>query len=465
VQKTLQRLKGAFALLIMFKEDLVSNRLFAAKLGAPLAIGLGENELFISSDALALAPFASRIVYLEDGDLAEITNSNYKIFSFGGQELSRDAQEIDEEVIKNDPNNKNGYPHFMLKEINEQPSILKALFERYIKDDGTIDFTDIDTSITSINIIACGTSFYAGLVAKYWLEEIAGIATSVELASEYRYRKVVSHANSLLICISQSGETADTLAALKKAKNEGIRSLGIINVKQSSIANLADKVIYTYAGSEIGVASTKAFTAQLAALALLTLRFAQVNKQLPTSVFKNNCAKLKSLPQAMANFLEENKVMELAQKICNTNFFLFAGRGVSYPISLEGALKTKELSYIPSEGIALGELKHGTLALIDKNCHVIVSIPYDDLFAKAMSNIQEIKARDGIVIAITSPQGAAALKELCDEIIVIDYPENDKLITPFISALPLQLLAYYLALANNRDIDKPRNLSKSVTVE
>ncbi len=463
VRAALARLHGAFALLIVFKD--VEDTIFATKHGVPLALGLADDALYVSSDAMALAPFARRMVYLEDGDITAVGKENYQIFTVDGQEITRAIVQVDASAAAD---SKGAFAHYMLKEIYEQPQVLAEILTHYFTNEQDIVFPDVNidwAAVKNITIIACGTSYYAGCVAKYWFEQLAKLPTNVDIASEFRYRAPVLVGGTLLICISQSGETADTLAALKMAKSHNVMTLGIVNVKQSSIANLAHNVLYTHAGTEVGVASTKAFTGQLMVLALLALRIAFAQQHLTATQLTTHYRNLAAIPGKLTEFLHTNNIQQLAAELALASHLIYVGRGVSYPIALEGALKAKELSYIPAEGIALGELKHGSLALIDKDCPVIITAPFDDLFAKTASNIQEVHARDGKIVVISDAQGIAGLKNLYHQAITVSYPSAGALISPFINTLPLQLLAYYLALAKQRDIDKPRNLSKSVTVE
>lgn len=463
VKESLNMLEGAFALCIIFSgnEDLM----VVAKKGSPLAIGVGKGAMYAASDAYALAPLTNKIIYLHDGDWAELSKESYIIYDQNGNKIQR---ELKISNLGNVDVGKGNYKHFMLKEIYEQPSVLAATLKAYYNPlTCKINLPNINfdlSKISKITIVACGTSYYAGYIAKYWLEKLAKIPTSIDIASEFRYQNSILPENGLTLFISQSGETADTLAALRYAKECNQHIISVINARESSMERESDAVLHTYAGPEIGVASTKAFTTQLVVLACFTIALAEVRKALSAAEIRNYLYKLAEIPSRVVEVLSNNdNLLFLIKNIMKAKDVLYIGRGVSYPLALEGALKLKEISYIHAEGIAAGELKHGTIALIDNKVPVIVIAPTDELFDKTASNVQEVAARGGKVIFLSDAQGIAALKDISAQ--TIEIPAIDPLFAPILYAIPVQLIAYHTAVAKGTDVDQPRNLAKSVTVE
>ena len=462
-EAALKRLEGAFALGIIFAGEY--DLMIAAKKGSPLAIGYGDGEMFIASDALALAPLSQDITYLEEGDWAVITRSGVTIKNADGKTVGRAIQET---KLSGALTGKAGYKHFMLKEIYEQPQVIGDTLNSFVNlADKTItlpklpiDFNDLP----KITITACGTAYYAGLIAKYWFEKFARVSVEVDIASEFRYREIVMPKGGLAILISQSGETADTLAALRYCREQRQQILSIINSPESTIARESDAVLHTYAGPEIGVASTKAFTTQLTVLAILTIFLARVRGTIDVKEEVALADALIEVPARVAEVLNhDKKLRELAVELADAQGVLFLGRGTSYPIALEGALKLKEITYIHAEGYAAGEMKHGPIALIDNNVPVIVIAPFDPLFEKTFSNMQEVIARGGRVIFLTDERGASLIGNYATH--TIGLPQVDPFVAPILHAIPVQLLAYHTAVIKNTDLDQPRNLAKSVTVE
>lgn len=453
VQKTVARLEGAFAIAVIFAN--YPEVLIGAKKGSPLAVGYGDNENYLGSDAFALANFTNQISYLEENDITVITKDVVEIYDKAGNQVKRTIKK----VANIDVEGKGNYRHFMLKEIYEQPKVAAKVFDSYIDfENNELKFSlPLDVAkIPKITIIACGTSYYAAFVARYWFENFANISVEIEIASEFRYRKINLPSGGVAIFISQSGETADTLAALRFAKSQNQYIISLVNVEESSIARESDYVLNLFAGTEIGVASTKAFTASLCTLASLILFFAKAaNIDITNHI--NNC---QQVPGKIAQMLVlDDSIKELSKNLKNANNILFMGRGVSYAIALEGALKLKELSYIHAEAFAAGELKHGPIALIDENIPVIAIIPPDDLFEKTLSNISEVEARGANVIIISEKS------EIFANYKTIEICNTDPLTQAIIYAIPLQLIAYHTALHKGTDVDQPRNLAKSVTVE
>jgi glutamine---fructose-6-phosphate transaminase (isomerizing) len=460
---TLKRLIGAFAVGILFAGE--EHFLIAARRGSPLAIGYGEGEMYLGSDAFALAALTSRITYLEDGDWAELNREGVVIYDEDGNKVER---EIKLSALSKETTGKGDYPHFMLKEIHEQPVVLantlRAYYDRVTHEFRFPKLPFTLDSVSHVTIVACGTSYYAGLVAKYWLEKYARITVSIDIASEFRYRQTVLPENGVALFISQSGETADTLAALRYAKNARQHIISLVNVEESSMALASDAIFVTHAGPEIGVASTKAFTTQLTVLACLTLAIAGARNTIEAEESRQLCEALSELPIRLAGILSFDTVIrEVALKIAEAKSALFVGRGTSYAVAMEGALKMKELTYIHAEGIAAGELKHGPIALVDEHLPIIALAPTDSLFDKTYSNIQEIAARGGTIIAFTDAMGLQKMHSILSTSIVL--PTLHPFVTPLLYALPMQLLAYHVAAAKGTDIDQPRNLAKSVTVE
>ena len=462
-QKTVGCLEGAFALAFLFhgEEDLM----IAARKGSPLAIGHGDGEMYVGSDAIALAPLTDRISYMDEGDFAVLTRESLEITDKNGKLVNREIRKIAFDSARVD---KAGYKHFMAKEIAEQPSVLTNTLRNYISaDDKNIELPSNNINLAKIErltIVACGTAFYAALTAKYWFEKIVRIPVEVDVASEFRYREPPVTPGTTAIFVSQSGETADTLAALRYMALKGATVLSVVNVPESSIARESDLVLPSYAGIEIGVASTKAFTAQLTVLALLAVKTAHAKGVINDIQYQEYIKDLNCIPRLISQALSiDVAVQKVAQKLATAQDIIFLGRGSMYPLAMEGALKLKEISYIHAEGYPSGELKHGPIALIDKKVPVVVLAPMDALFEKSVSNMQEVMARAGKVLLLSCQQGLNAASD--GTWATISMPAAPELITPIIYAVPAQLLAYYTAVAKGTDADQPRNLAKSVTVE
>ena len=460
---TIAKLEGAFALCFLFhgEEDL----LIAARKGSPLAIGHGEGEMFVGSDAIALAPMTDSITYLEEGDRAVITRDSVEIFDAKGNRANRPVKTIQIDATRVE---KGGHKHFMAKEIAEQPTVLGDAISRFLSEDGrdiTLPSGDLDLSkYDRVLMVACGTAYYACLTAKYWFEQLARLPVEIDIASEFRYREPPIPARTLAIFVSQSGETADTLAALRYCTDRAETVLSVVNVPESSIARESDLHLPILAGVEIGVASTKAFTCQLNVLALLALKAASDRGEIDADTCAGHLSALRNLPGLMNHALSQADEMKAAaRKLAQAQDVLFLGRGTMFPMALEGALKLKEISYIHAEGYASGELKHGPIALIDKKVPVVVLAPSDSLFDKTVSNMQEVLARGGKVILVTDRKGAEEAGGEAWQTIIL--PEVPELLAPILYAIPAQLLAYYTAVAKGTDVDQPRNLAKSVTVE
>ena len=459
----LARLEGAFALGIVFAGE--DDLMIAARQGSPLAIGIGDGEMYLGSDAIALAPLTSRIMYLEDGDWAVINAESVTVYGEDGRKAAREVRETE---LSGDIIGKGGYEHFMLKEIYEQPQVIGDTLHSFVnpaqRSITLPDFSFDPAEATKFTLIACGTSYYACQVAKYWLETLARVPVEADIASEFRYRGAAMPEGGLAVFVSQSGETADTLAALRYAKDQGQKILSVVNVPESTIARESDAVLHTNAGPEVGVASTKAFTTQLTVLGCLAIRVAKARGAIDAETEARLVGALTEVPARAAEVLNhDERLRELAEEIAKARDVLYLGRGTSYPIALEGALKLKEISYIHAEGYAAGEMKHGPIALIDDGVPVIVIAPTDDLFEKTASNIAEVMARNGRVIFFSDTRGE---KRLAGETAVtIALPEVDPFVTPILYAIPVQLLAYHTAVIKGTDVDQPRNLAKSVTVE
>ena len=464
VRKALRFVKGTYALAIISKND--PNKLVLARNFSPLLIGLGNKEYLAASDPSAVITHTKKVVYLDDGEIAVLTPSQFFIQDLNQKIIEKTINEIDWNL---EEAQKGGYPHFMLKEIMEQPeSITNSLRGRLIEDLGLAKLGGLEMAeeklreIERLNIVACGTAYYAGLVGEYMLEEYAGIPTDVDFASEFRYRKPILDKKTATIFISQSGETIDTLAALKEVKRKRGLTLGIVNVVGSSVARETDAGVYNHAGPEIGVASTKALTSQLTVLALLTL-FLGRQREMSLVTGQRIAKELSKIPDLVKKVLENvSQIEKLAKKYKDFKNFLYLGRKYNYPIALEGALKLKEISYIHAEGYGAGEMKHGPIALIDENFPTVAICPSDSVYEKMVSNIQEIKARNGPVIALAT-EGNEDIKKMVDDVIYI--PKTLEMLTPILSIIPLQLFAYYMGVLRGCDVDKPRNLAKSVTVE
>ncbi len=464
VQAVLGRLHGAFALGILFKSD--GGQLFGARNGPPLAIGHGDGEMFLGSDAIALSPFTNKITYLEDGDWVAMTHTSAEIMDADGKKVSRPMTFSQASSMLVDKGN---HRHFMAKEIAEQPEVVGHTLAEYV-DFSTrsirvpeklpFDFKALDR----ITITACGTSAYVGLAAKYWFEKVARLPVDVDVASEFRYREAPMTKNGLAIVISQSGETADTLAALRYSKSQNQHTVAVVNVPESTIAREAEMVLRTYAGPEICVASTKAFTCQLAVLACFALLAGKVRGTLTKAMEEELVGALIAAPRFMTDILKEEKnIANVAKDIAKARDVLFLGRGINFPLALEGALKLKEISYIHAEGYAAGELKHGPIALVDENVPVIVIAPRDELYEKTISNMEEVAARGGKIVLLTDDLSHKDNAEKTFRHIRV--PHAHAFISPFIYAIPVQMLAYHAAIIIGTDVDQPRNLAKSVTVE
>jgi glucosamine--fructose-6-phosphate aminotransferase (isomerizing) len=464
VKAALPQLRGAFALAFLFKGH--GDLMIGARKGSPLAIGHGDGEMYLGSDAIALAPFTDTISYLEDGDWVVLTREVGVIYDAQNNVVNRDVLKSGASSFLVDKAN---YRHFMAKEIHEQPEVVGHTLARYV-DMATervklplklpFDFKDIQR----VSIVACGTASYAGFIAKYWFERLGRVPVELDVASEFRYREAPLRKGDLAIFISQSGETADTLAALRYAKSQGVHTLSVVNVPTSTIARESETVLPTLAGPEIGVASTKAFTCQLMVLAAIAVAAGKARGELSDADEARLVHGLVEIPRLMAAALRcEPQIEKLARDIAKCRDVLYLGRGTSYPLALEGALKLKEISYIHAEGYAAGELKHGPIALIDENMPVVVIAPYDKVFEKTVSNMQEVAARGGNIILMTDARGAA--EATIESLVTIVLPDMGATFTPMVYAVPVQLLAYHTAVVMGTDVDQPRNLAKSVTVE
>jgi glutamine---fructose-6-phosphate transaminase (isomerizing) len=462
-QKTLKLLKGTYGIALMHASE--PNKILAARKGSPLVIGLGEGETIIASDVAAIVRYTKQVIYLDDGEIASINGGGFKIFNFDYKEIDKKVTEIEWDAEKIE---KEGFPHFMLKEIFEQPeTIINSTRGRLIAEEGKVKLGGLESvskklrEIDRIIIVACGTAYTAGLIGEYMLEEYAGIPVEVEYASEFRYRKPILGEKTAVLAISQSGETADTLAAIREAKEKGILTLGIINSVGSTIAREVDAGVYNHAGPEVSVASTKAFTSQVTAMVLLTVLLGR-QRQMSLVTGKRIVEEILALPEKIKIILDKNNLESIAKKYFQAKNFAFMGRKYNSPLALEGAIKLKELSYIHAEGFPSGEMKHGPIAMIDENFPSIFIAPRDSVYEKNISNIEEIKSRSGKIITVAT-EGDEDIKRVSDEVIYI--PKTLEMLTPILAVIPLQLFAYHMAILNNRDVDKPRNLAKSVTVE
>ena len=462
-KKTLDRLEGAYALCFLFHDN--DNLLIAARKGSPLAIGHGNGEMFVGSDAIALAPMTNQVTYLEEGDLALITRESLEIFDIDGRAIERNRQTLD---LNAQNVAKGNYKHFMAKEIAEQPSVLADAIQQNLNSTrNKLEISNLELDFSSINritLVACGTAFLACNVAKYWFEKIARIAIDLDVASEFRYREPPVEKNNLAIVVSQSGETADTLAALRYCNKNKMKTLGIVNVDESTISREASLALQIHAGPEIGVASTKAFTCQLTTLYFLAIKAAKdkgnINSKQEAKLIKS----ILQLPSMIVDALSlEAEIKQTAQDLSKASNAIFLGRGAMYPLASEGALKLKEISYIHAEGYASGELKHGPIALVDENMPVVVLAPRDELFEKTVSNMHEVMARGGKVLLITDAEGADEAQDGTWKTIIMPKIPND--LAPILYSIPVQLLAYHTAVYKGTDVDQPRNLAKSVTVE
>lgn len=464
VFKATERLKGAYALGIISSNN--PDELVAVRKESPLVIGVGDGENFIASDIPALLKYTRDVYFLENGEIVHLTKDNIKIYDENKNEVEREIFTVDWDI---EAASKGGYNHFMLKEIHEQPRAIKETLLRRLDNNGRIVLDDIKLTkedlekISKIYIVACGTAYHAGLIGRYAIERFAKIPVEPDVASEFRYREPFIDENTLLIAVSQSGETADTLAAIREAKNKGARILSITNVLGSSVARESDDVFYTWAGPEIAVASTKAYTTQLVALYMVALHMAIIKESISEDYYFEIIEKMKALPDKVEEILEKSEeIKKIAETIKDKNSAFYIGRGLDYQTSMEGALKLKEISYIHTEAFAAGELKHGTIALIEKETPVIAIASQDYLYEKMVSNIQEVKARGAYTIAIVK-QGLDQSLNHADETIYIS--EVDNILAPVLTVIPTQLLAYYTSIIKGNDVDKPRNLAKSVTVE
>ncbi|PRX37929.1 glucosamine--fructose-6-phosphate aminotransferase (isomerizing) [Meinhardsimonia xiamenensis] len=462
-EQTIARLEGAFALAFLFEGE--PDLMIVARRGSPLAIGHGDGEVFVGSDAIALGPLTRELTYLEEGDWAVLTRHSVEIYDAEGRRANRPVRVVEIDAARVE---KGGYRHFMMKEIAEQPTVLGNVIRHYLTEDGrglalpeaTPDFARVDR----LSLVACGTAFYACMVAKYWFEQLAGLPVDVDIASEFRYREPPITAGTAALFVSQSGETADTLAALRFCQGRAEHILSVVNVPESSIARESDLALPILAGPEIGVASTKAFTCQLAVLACLALQAALDRGRIDEGELAGHLRALASLPGLVARALDlDGRIAALAERLAEARDVLYLGRGAIYPIALEGALKLKEISYIHAEGYAAGELKHGPIALIDKSVPVVVLAPRDGLFPKTVSNMQEVMARHGQVLLVSDQRGIDEAAE--GSWAQLAMPAVEPLLAPILYAVPVQLLAYHTAVAKGTDVDQPRNLAKSVTVE
>ena len=458
-------MEGSYAIAVIYEGQ--NDQLIAARKESPLILGLGQEEFFVASDIPAILPYTRKMIFLEDGEMVVIQKGGYQLLTLQGETCQRAAKEILWDPVTAE---KGGYKHFMLKEIFEQPrAIVDTIRGRVSLEEGRVLLEDAGLQeddlkgIQRIHLVACGTSYHAGLVGKFMMEEMARIPTEVDLGSEFRYRDPLVGPQDLLVAISQSGETTDTLAAFREGKRKGARTLSLCNVVDSSLARESDTVLYTHAGPEIGVASTKTFICQLVGLFLLAAGFARLRKRLGSEAAKTLLEDLLKIPHQVQEMLDQNPQVEiLSKKYMNARDFLFLGRGINYPIALEGALKLKEISYIHAEGYPAGEMKHGPIALIDEEVPVVVLAPKGKTYEKILSNVEEVRARGGQIIALVNPSDKEVTSKVNDTLIV---PETFPLLSPILFSLPLQLLAYNIAVLKGTDVDQPRNLAKSVTVE
>lgn len=464
VLKALSLIEGTFGLAVICKDE--PNTLIGARRGSPLILGIGQNEFFLASDVSAIISHTQKVVYLDDNDVVEIHSDKYNLLNTQSQPVQHEVQDVEFDA---DSIAKGGFAHFMLKEIFEQPEVLRNTMRgRLMFAEGNAKLAGLDTNIKELRninriiITACGTSYYAGMVGEYMIEDLAGVPVEVEYASEFRYRNPIIKPGTLVLAISQSGETADTLAALKEAQQKGATALAICNGVGSTIARTSDGGVYLHAGPEIGVASTKAFTSQVTVLAMIALLLGR-QRRLSFEGGADIVKAMQDLPEQVEQTLKlSDQIAGIAQKYVKANNFLYLGRHYNYPVAMEGALKLKEISYIHAEGYPAAEMKHGPIALIDENMPVVVIAPKDALFDKVISNVREIKARGGKVIAITT-EDCHPLDEIADHLIKV--PKTTSMLMPILTCIPLQLMAYHIAVLRGNDVDQPRNLAKSVTVE
>jgi glutamine---fructose-6-phosphate transaminase (isomerizing) len=464
VLKAIAQLEGTYGIVVVSKRE--PGKIIAAKKGSPLLLGVGDNEMILASDASAIVEHTHKVIYLEDNEVIELEKDSFKTYNLDREKIEKTIENVDWDIESIE---KQGFDHFMLKEIYEQPeTIINAFRGRAIQETGTIRLDGLNltpqelNNIERITFIACGTSWHAGRIGEYLIEEYARIPVEVEYASEFRYRKPILRKGELAIVISQSGETADTLAGLIEAKTLGVKALGITNVVGSTIARETDGGVYIHAGPEIGVASTKAFTSQVTVLILLTLLLAR-RREKTVEEIKELISHLKTIPEKIQSILDkDNLIKEIAKQYKDNTNFLYLGRGIQYPVALEGALKLKEISYIHAEGYPAAEMKHGPIALIDENMPIVIIAPHDEVYSKIISNMEEIKARNGKIIAIAF-EGDEEIKRYADHVIYV--PGVRKIFSPLVTVIPLQLLAYHIAVLRGCNVDQPRNLAKSVTVE
>ncbi len=459
-EATLGRLEGSYALAAIVKSQ--KDQMMVARRGSPLVAGHGEDAMYVASDGLALAPMTNKLTYLDEGDWAVVTHDGLEVRDEHGNKVER-TQVVSN--LSSEAADKNGFDHYMLKEIHEQPAVIRQTLEAYLGASADAVALPFDwLKLPRLSIVACGTSCYAASIAKYWFEEYAALPVDVDIASEFRYRKAPMAPGGAALFVSQSGETADTLAALRHAREAGQHVVSLVNVPESSMARESDAVLRTYAGPEIGVASTKAFTAQLTALACLVIKAAKARGMTTDKRLEDMQTAITRLPFAIEQALEGAKdIAAIASGMTNAKSAMFMGRGAAYPLAMEGALKLKEISYIHAEGFGAGELKHGPIALVDDAMPAVVIAPSDELFEKTVSNVQEVRARGAKVIAITDRAGMKRISDDADA--VIPTPDVDPFVAPVVMAVPLQLLSYSTALSLGNDVDQPRNLAKSVTVE
>ena len=465
IRATMNDIKGTYALGILVASD--PSKLYAVRGGSPLAIGSSENENYIGSDTYSLSAYSDNITYLKDGDIAIIESNSYNIFDQSDVIVHRDRQSIIESVSLSE---KGIFKHFMSKEIHEQPEVIGKSLANYIDmDNGTLDIPNLPydlASISNVTLVACGSSYYAGLISRDWFEKFTNVKVDVEIASEFRYREPPMDSNGLTIFISQSGETADTLAALRHCKSLGQRTISIVNVGDSSMCRNSDASLKIYAGPEIGVASTKAFTCQLGVLACLAIKIGVSNGSLNQDQEKEYVQSLLTIPRLISNTLDkEDEIVDLAHDLSNITTTLYLGRGQMYPVAMEGALKLKEISYVHAEGYPAGEMKHGPIALLEKDLPVFMMAPSNRLYEKTISNLNEVIARDASVILLTDEEGLNNIGYLKNKVKTFIVDETDIISAPFVYTLPNQLIAYHIALLKGTDVDQPRNLAKSVTVE
>lgn len=464
LEATLQEVHGTYAIAII--SELEPDKIVIAKKGSPLIVALGKDEIYITSDINATLSHTKKVIYLDDNEIGYVTRNDVFIKTIGGPEVQKEVKEID---WNPDDAQKSGYDHYMLKEIFEQPSVIRNIISKYVDHENNLNFPKLSKNQLDLNMVnrfiiqACGTSWHAGLIAKYLIESYARVLTEVDISSEFRYRQMLSHGHDVVMAISQSGETADTLACIREAKSKFFQVLSFVNVKESSIDRESDGVVYSHAGQEIGVASTKNYIAQLATIYLFTIHLGLIKGHLSKEKANQMITELRRVPDYIESILKQSEAIKnIADKYYQSREFLFIGRGVNYPSALEGALKLKEISYIHATGYAAGELKHGPIALIDSKLPVVCIAPKTPTYEKMISNIQEVKSREGKIISIAT-QGDTDLESISNDIIYI--PEVQEELTPILTAIPLQLLSYYIAIKLDCDVDQPRNLAKSVTVE